>query len=506
MPSPNEIANSIDYALRSLPVAQEPQLRTVGMATMTSPLSTSANGGGCDPEYLNLFTVVQNAQTNDGNKPDWVYYGFLPRCTPANHDNHGCTTGAVAVGLIGNTDDSTFVHEIGHIMGLPHAPCGRVGQANPAYPIYENYDQNNPQELTDGTTIWEDASIGEYGLDIDAAGGMTVLPPATTEDLMSYCGPRWISIYTHNCLLGRPELGAQNLCWTAGHLATRTGLITIIGFLADDDQAMVTGVSRTEGHIFFAAGEKSTLTAELLGEGDRVLTSVPLYLRWSDGTGFSDARTPGRVRPFRAVMRDVDIGSALRITDGTIELWRRDRPAEPPTADGAEVELTGDGTIRLRWNAGVDAESVPETWIRWSADDGQSWNGLAVGVDEDEFTISRSQIRADRVCFQVLVHDGFHTTSTRTDSIDLPPGGRAVAIFHPSDWEALPAGGALHLRGGVIEGDADEDELGRAVWTIDGEQAGLGIDLWSPMPEPGEHQLVLSLGDTEIATAIFVVE
>ena len=63
-------------------------------------------------------------------------------------------------------------HELGHTMGLLHAPCGGTG-ADPAYPQL-------------------DGSIGAFGYDFRDGGRIV---PADTPDLMSYCGPPWIGDY-----------------------------------------------------------------------------------------------------------------------------------------------------------------------------------------------------------------------------------------------------------------------------------------------------------------------
>ena len=64
-------------------------------------------------------------------------------------------------------------HELGHNMGLLHAPCGEAGGPDPGYPQL-------------------DGSIGASGYDFRDGGRIV---PADTPDLMSYCGPPWIGDY-----------------------------------------------------------------------------------------------------------------------------------------------------------------------------------------------------------------------------------------------------------------------------------------------------------------------
>ena len=90
-----------------------------------------------------------------------------------------------------------MAHELGHAAGLQHAPCGQVGAtADPNYPTYEPYTP---------------ASIGEFGLDIDDG---TVHLPLTDTDFMSYCGPNWISVYSHNKMFNNATLGGGPCYWS----------------------------------------------------------------------------------------------------------------------------------------------------------------------------------------------------------------------------------------------------------------------------------------------------
>ena len=66
-----------------------------------------------------------------------------------------------------------IAHELGHNLSLRHAPCGGAGGPDPSYP-------------------YPDGSIGAWGYDF-SEGGQLVDPE--TYELMSYCGPDWISDY-----------------------------------------------------------------------------------------------------------------------------------------------------------------------------------------------------------------------------------------------------------------------------------------------------------------------
>ena len=66
----------------------------------------------------------------------------------------------------------TVAHELGHNMGLQHAPCGRAPGPDPSFP-------------------YPDGTIGAWGYDFRRGR----LVPATRRDHMTYCDPAWTSDY-----------------------------------------------------------------------------------------------------------------------------------------------------------------------------------------------------------------------------------------------------------------------------------------------------------------------
>ena len=96
----------------------------------------------------------------------------------------GEVSGVAGVAVIGGRTSfskpnvTIMAHELGHNMGLFHAPCGGAFGSDPHYPT-------------------PDGSIGAWGY----AQGVGLVGP-TSADLMTYCEPRWIGDYHFTRALG----------------------------------------------------------------------------------------------------------------------------------------------------------------------------------------------------------------------------------------------------------------------------------------------------------------
>jgi Metallo-peptidase family M12B Reprolysin-like len=152
--------------------------------------------GCCSLNWLALLNDVREAQMNDGNHDDVIYYGLIPSEVPRGAVG-GCTTveqsASTSAGPSGAQAfaEHIMAHEIGHFLGLSHAPCG-VTVSDPNYPVYEPYPS---------------ASIGEYGLDNNDG---SVFSPVAARDYMSGCPTgAWISLYNYMNLIGKELLDFQ---------------------------------------------------------------------------------------------------------------------------------------------------------------------------------------------------------------------------------------------------------------------------------------------------------
>ena len=135
-------------------------------------------------DWIRLVRDVEIARQTEGSTS--FYYGLVR--TRGTSGVLGLANGIPARTAIGVDEGSdfgptesrlTFAHEMGHTLGLRHAPCGGAAGPDPAYPF------------ADGRT-------GVYGMDT-FNGNVIKLPNAT--DLMTYCPNQWVSAYNYRKVL-----------------------------------------------------------------------------------------------------------------------------------------------------------------------------------------------------------------------------------------------------------------------------------------------------------------
>ncbi|HWB74512.1 MAG TPA: M66 family metalloprotease [Nannocystaceae bacterium] len=149
------------------------------------------NGGVVDMGALLVRIVeLQDPNVADPSKRDIYYYGMVSGAATREQFCESCPTGTSEAGLgdragssvgaaFGDAlSESTLVHELGHLHGLLHSPCGEPDLQDPDFPY------------ADGTTHTEgwDFRTGE-------------LIPPSANDMMGYCQPRWVSDYNYRKLV-----------------------------------------------------------------------------------------------------------------------------------------------------------------------------------------------------------------------------------------------------------------------------------------------------------------
>lgn len=148
--------------------------------------------GSTIDEHLDQITALRNEEAPDVRL---TYYGlFRPATTYDEYcvGSDGCVLGSAVIGDLANplggvavgvgfgieADVTTFVHELGHVYGREHAPCGTSQGVDPNYP-------------------YGGGAIGGWGYDLTT---QTLIDPALHIDFMGYCAPAWASDYGYQLI------------------------------------------------------------------------------------------------------------------------------------------------------------------------------------------------------------------------------------------------------------------------------------------------------------------
>lgn len=497
LPAPtlaNLIATSA-LALRAMPVQTTGVYTSAGTLAWTLPLDDARSCSGCcSVNWNSLLAQLGTARTNDGNKSDVVYYGLLPTGIPLGVP--GCGVNGVGAGAVGN--QPTLMHEIGHGYGFQHTPCGNAGATDPNYPKYKPYGSG---------------SIGEYGLDI--ADG-TIMPPASTFDYMSYCGPRWMSLYQYNRLILHSRLGQEWLRddfpwlryarWREFYiprdvpdpapdpyewgLKRLDPIIAITGIVHSPDRIEVLSVARVSA-MGRPPGGRTTLTARLVGAGGKTLSYAAVRRLSPQGEGCScqceEDEEDNAPYVFEAYVPDVELGMALAIDDGEETVWERRAPETRPEVGRVDAEATEKG-LTLSWESG---DRDADTWVQWSSDDGTTWQGLATGLRGGRAQLGFAGVPDGQVLIRLLVHDGFSTTASEPVAVHVPARPPEVAILHPEDGGLLSAEGTFQLSAAITDAAGQPIDDPWCRWLLDGHEVGQGLEAWTDNPGPGRHRLTL---------------
>lgn len=150
-------------------------------ATVRQPLVIDyVIGSQSFDSWIRLVRDVEIVRQTEGGAA--YYYGLVR--TAGTSGVLGLANGIPARTAIGVDEGSdfgaaearlTFAHEMGHTLGLRHAPCGGAAGPDPNYPF-------------------PNGQTGAWGM--DTFNGNAIKPP-TSNDIMTYCPSQWVSAYNY---------------------------------------------------------------------------------------------------------------------------------------------------------------------------------------------------------------------------------------------------------------------------------------------------------------------
>ncbi len=179
--------------------------------------AVNGNGNG----WVELLNAMTTYRKNAGAAFDEYYYGVFRATDKFEQFCAGtCLAGlsqiaptpmqawsrvGIGIGYSGASTGETAAHEIGHEHGRGHAPCGTNQGVDAAYP-------------------YKGGVTGVWGYDLV----LKQLLPATSQDLMSYCSPKWVSDYNYAAFAIRLQ-AVNAMAELAGGATTRYERVSISG-------------------------------------------------------------------------------------------------------------------------------------------------------------------------------------------------------------------------------------------------------------------------------------
>jgi hypothetical protein len=222
--------------------ASDITLDSSGWSTALGRLNTLRNSetGGAKKVYLGFVPSAARTTSTSG----LAYVNSLSSATAGtawmsalSYDASFTTSPTDPLGVDAKAWQSTLIHEIGHLMGRSHAPCGGPSSPDAAYPY--------PGGRFGPRAVW-DAVSRRYA--------EARVPPALTEmtpDVMGYCGGTLFSDYNLKAVQSFAEawsvatVGAIEVPVTAAYDA---GAAT-----AEPDTMVLSGMVTAAGAVLFPA-------------------------------------------------------------------------------------------------------------------------------------------------------------------------------------------------------------------------------------------------------------
>jgi len=302
------------------------------------------------------------------------YYGLLHNQATSSNNIAGLAyrPGTSGIGLI----DLDFVtpHEIGHNLNLQHVSCGNPVGVDPNYPY------------TNGT-------IGHVGLDVLKR---SLVSDAQHFDLMSYCGPRWISDYHYNKMFNVLSSALSQQTQRRGVAQTESDGWLITGRIHPD------GV----GELYSAEPIVSSAIVQGAGSGFYHIELIDQFghLQFSyhfDPVEIAQEGTDDQPADFSFIVPQISNLEHVRLQRGTETLAMLSAATTPPELSIPSSLESGEGSdiVNLSWQtAGSTARRATDSQttvnVRYSPDGGETWQIIAVGLTGNEFDLSRAQLPA----------------------------------------------------------------------------------------------------------------
>ena len=464
----------------------------------------TSTSGGCGKGWSQLVSDMETLWHSWSSRPSNAYiYGLVHPSVPHQYSGCGRRPGIGAAGILDSDSGSTIVHELGHNMGRRHAPSDRDSSGNVTDPNCgnpANEDGSYPQYADHLGHDYPRASIGDVGVNVPATSCWPppcardqVFHPHGTYDVMSYCRPRWMSLYTYTAMMNHlPAKATDSTDAASPHL-----LVT--GDLVGGDLQLTTPLWVLDSAPQ-SPPDSADLTIELVDSSGHILVQQPLA---NVDPFHADNPEDGRIHqliPWDPATARVEV---LRDDDVVASVDASDHPPEVTvTSPGAGDSWDTDGTTTrtISWNAHDPDGDKLHAIVRFSPDNGATWTPLDVNITESSLEVDSASVAGtDSGVVEVRVTDGLLTAVDQSDgTFHVAAKPPLPFVVQPAPLDLIPEGASLVLDGSAWDpedGAVDPEQLS---WSAAGDSLGSGGHVVVDEPLPcGPQDIVFNATDSQ---------
>jgi hypothetical protein len=409
---------------------------------------------------------------DDFLKPGTAHFliGVFPD-SDANNVVRAVTGKGVAIVSAHDRPYSSVLHELGHMLGRPHAggSCPDVAtldaKGNPVNGAFENWPGDDKGEI--------------LGVGVDTRTGRVLDPPGDgtgtqVYDFMSYCGKnskgdsdKWQSVKGWQETFDALKRGQP------GQLA-----IPAKGArpLQEGPTMIVRGIAFPDGSVQLTSVNPATLA----NIDPDPASPYTLVVKDADGNVLSETGMQveeghiddtGKAFYLSAQVSSVNAQS-VELVFGGATVASRTRSAHAPELQiqdvAPDVIRAGEVVSTVRWQAADADNDALMAKVDYSADGGQTWTPLYTGPNLNEATLDSRYLAASaQGLIRTRISDGFNETvqvSAPFKAAGYPP---VVEILTPAKGRSLKKDATLYLSGRAYDDDNLMLEGDSLVWYVD---------------------------------------
>lgn len=428
------------------------------------------------------YTIVGWPAPN--GRPDHLY-GFLPgeAYTGEGRLGEARMPGRVGWGYAfpsnSRLTELIMAHEIAHNLGIRHID-----------------DDNNWPYSQSPTPL----AIHDVGFGFDYYSAFSPLISDTNTDFMAAAPTlfSWVSAYTYRNLFG--QLADNVVVEQDGQIERSDNpelVLFVSGSVRDDGFASFDRVFQAMTEFPLPASSGADYCLSLKDMGNNELSSVCFDLDFADPKTGEPIDTDYFVQ---VLSFDADAAS-LVLSQGASDLLVQPASTNEPSVTilspsaGDELE----GLVNVTWQADDDDGDELKFVVEYSADEGQNWHLLGLGIEDYSLTVDTDLLPGSSSgTLRVTVSDGFHSSTDIVTGFTIPSKPPRANISSPEHGMSFMPGRTLIFEGSGYDTEDGLLDDANLVWSsnIVG-HLGIGSRVLVRDLPIGFHTVTLTVTDSD---------